>query len=151
MSRTLYSVAAVVAGASAFYQIDGGKIVYPDWVDVNDVRVDPEEYPMIFRWPEEGPRCGATMITDQIALTAAHCVEEEWNRTDPRLTVRLADGQVYGIQEIRANECWDFSPRNNEYSADIAIIIFDRPIANAVEGIHYLKMYDPESMGTEVG
>ena len=92
MSRTLYSVVAIVAGASAFFSNDDGKIVYPDWVDVNDVRVDPEEYPMIFRWPEEGPRCGATMITDQIALTAAHCVEEEWDRTDPRLTVRLANG-----------------------------------------------------------
>ena len=64
MSRTVYSIAAMVAGASAFHPLDGGKIVYPDWVDVDDVRVDPMLYPMIFRWPREGPRCGATMITD---------------------------------------------------------------------------------------
>jgi len=30
-------------------------------------------------------------------------------------------------------------------------MIFDRPIASAKEGVHYLPMYDPEIMGSEVG
>jgi len=50
---------------------------------------------------------------------------------DPGLTVKLADGGVYGIKEIRTNECWDFLWKE-PYSADIAMFILDRPIPDAV-------------------
>lgn len=42
---------------------DRTKVQYPDSVDIDLIRVDPMLYQMTFRWPEEGYRCGATMIT----------------------------------------------------------------------------------------
>ena len=84
MSKT-YLAAALAGYASAY------KIIYPgDQVDM--IRIDPSEYPMVFKWPEEGFRCGATMVSDQMALTAAHCVTLAEEERDPNLTVRLSDG-----------------------------------------------------------
>ena len=45
--------------------------------------------------------------------------------------MKLADGSVYGIKEFRVNECWDFS-WTADFDADIAIMILDRPIPDAV-------------------
>ena len=68
---------------------------------------------MTFRWPEENyHRCSATMITDQIALTSAHCVSETEDGTYPGLTVRMENGEQYAIREFRVNECWDFDNPN---------------------------------------
>ena len=107
---------------------------------------------MAFRWPEEGYRCGATMVSDQMALTAAHCVTELWdNSSNVGLTVKLADGETYGIREFRSNECWDFSGNGGPYSADIAFIVLDRPIPNAVEGVHYVRTWDAEDMADVAG
>ena len=39
------------------------RVLYPDEDNVGDFRIDPSEYPMVFKWPEEGFRCGATMIS----------------------------------------------------------------------------------------
>ena len=96
---------------------------------------------MVFKWPDQGFRCGATMISDQMALTAAHCISqyEDQNPDALNLTVTLGDGNTYGIKEFRANECW----WNGEpYSEDIAIMVLDEPVPNAVEGIHYVKLWD---------
>ena len=90
------------------------------------------------------------MVSDQMALTAAHCVEEIWDSSSPGLTVKLSDGATYGIREFRTNECWDFS-YGGPYSADIAIMVLDRPIPNAVEGVHYVKTWDAEDMGDVEG
>ena len=43
------------------------------------------EYQMAFKWPKDDARCGATMITDQIALTAAHCIEKSEEGLNPGL------------------------------------------------------------------
>ena len=91
------------------------------------------------------------MISDQVALTAAHCVNRHEDGHNPGLDVRLVSGDVHRIKEIRTNECWDFSPYNNEFANDIALLVFDRPISGAKEGEHYLNLYNPEAMGTEVG
>ena len=87
MSKTYLAVA--LAGCASAY-----KIIYPgnDQSIVDMIRVDPSEYPMLFKWPEEGWRCGATMISDQMAITAAHCVTLAEEERDPNLTVRLSDG-----------------------------------------------------------
>ena len=106
---------------------------------------------MIFRWPDGGPRCGGTMISPQVALTAAHCLDAHEDRHNPNLSVRLASGEVHKVKEVRANECWDFGPQGNEWPADIALLIFERPISGAKEGEDYLKLYNPEAMGYEVG
>lgn len=107
-------------------------------------------YQMTFRWPEEGYRCGATMITPQMALTAAHCISREEDGLDPGLTVKMYDGGEYTIKEFRTNECW-VHEWGSPYSADIAIMVLDRPIPNAVEGVHYVPYWDAETMGDVVG
>jgi secreted trypsin-like serine protease len=142
MSRTY--LAAVLAGCTSAW-----KIVYPgEQVDL--IRIEASEYPMVFKWPEEGFRCGATMVSDQMALTAAHCVTAAWDSSDPNLTVRLSDGETYGIREFRTNECWDFG-FGGPYSADIAIMVLDRPVENAVQGVNYIKTWDAEEMGDVAG
>lgn len=88
------------------------QIVYPDNINTNLVRISRDEYPMAFRWPERSPRCGATMITPQVALTAAHCVgrNEDNSNNLNNLDVVLTDGEgnltTYDIVDIRANDCW---------------------------------------------
>ena len=105
---------------------------------------------MVFKWPDQGFRCGATMISDQMALTAAHCITQAWDQNPDALnmTVTLGDGNTYGIKEFRGNECWwDGQP----FAADIAIMVLDRPVPNAVEGKHYIKLWNAEEMGSVAG
>ena len=131
------------------------KVLYPSDVDIEQIRVDPMDYQMTFKWPEEYHRCSATMVTDQIALTAAHCIPEWENGLNPGLTVKLADGSVYGIKEFRVNECWEFNQEPpyefSDFSDDIAIMILDRPIPDAIQGVHYVKTWNAETMGDVVG
>lgn len=90
------------------------------------------------------------MVSPQMALTAAHCVTANWDASDPNLTVELWDGEVYGIQEFRSNECWNFSSQQ-PYSADIAIMVLDRPISGAMEGVDYVPIWNAQEMGDVVG
>ena len=158
---------AAIAGAVNFDldipDVSDGKpelhIVYPDNIDTNLVRVSRDLYPMAFRWPERSPRCGATMITPQVALTAAHCVgrSEDNSNNLNNLDVELTDGNgnltTYDIVDIRANNCW-WTEANSGWTrrmaADIAFLILDRPIENAVEGKHYVKVWN-EDEGDIVG
>ena len=107
---------------------------------------------MIFKWPDNGEfRCGATMISDQVALTAAHCIEEhEDGVNELGLTVKLNSGNVHTIREFRTNECWDFTD-DADYSADIALMILETPIENAVLGTDYIHVWDPEAFGDMTG
>ena len=90
------------------------KIVYPDGIDIDDVRVSRDLYPMVFRWPELYPRCGGTMISPQVALTSAGCVyggEESSNTLQQDgYTVELTDGDgnltEYAIVDIRVHDCY---------------------------------------------
>ena len=108
------------------------------------------DYQMAFKWPYGGTRCGATMITDQIALTAAHCVSASEDGLDPGLQVQMHNGDIFGIKEFRTNECWDFSV-GGPFSADIALMILDRPIPNAQKGVHYVDTWNAQTMGDVIG
>ena len=73
MPRTIFAVALLAVTKAA-------EIVYRPDVDVNRYRIDPtvededgHTFKMSFKWPKGDFRCGATMISDQMALTAAHC------------------------------------------------------------------------------
>ena len=54
--------------------VKANELIYRDDVDVSQYRVDPALYPMSFAWPADEPSCGATMISPQHAITAAHCL-----------------------------------------------------------------------------
>ena len=155
--KTSLGVSAMAALASAtthfdsshFDKNDGSaKIVYPgEQVDL--IRIDRSAYPMVFKWPENSFRCGATMISPQVALTAAHCVREYEDSGNPNLQVRLGDGQLYGIESFRTNECW--WNMGQPFSADIAMMYLDRPVEGAEEGTHYIKMWDADTQGSVEG
>ena len=93
------------------------------------------DYQMAFKWPYGGTRCGATMITDQIALTAAHCIVKSEDGLNPGLKVQMNNGDIYGIKEFRTSECWDFDGEANgnggNFNYDITMMILDRPIPGA--------------------
>ena len=81
-----------------------------------DFKVDRNDWKMQFRWPKtrgnkNDYRCTATMISPQIALTAAHCVrahEVGCTTSICELKVKIA-GQTRKIEEIRVPECWNFA------------------------------------------
>ena len=86
MYKSIFFAALAVAKESVDLE---PKIVYPgDQVD--QIRADPQEYPFVFKWPVEGFRCGGTMITPRIALTAAHCIEQRWDSgSRPGLSIEI--------------------------------------------------------------
>ena len=112
MPRTYFAAALLATMTMAEYRYverRNNKIVYRPDVDIDEYRVDPTEYPMAFKWPKNDFRCGATMISPTVALTAAHCITADEVGGDLDLQVELADGQTYGIKEFRPNDCLDFS------------------------------------------
>ena len=167
-----YLAATIAALTTAFeLTIDGPAkdegipdfgIVYPDG-ETDSVRIDPNEFPAVFKWPKAGPRCGATMVAPRVALTASHCVSAGENTNpDLNMQIELTDGNnnytTYDIVDIRANECW-FSGQSpagmNRYSADVAILILDRDITPGggapEEGKHYLKPWETTADGSVEG
>ena len=153
MSRTIFAVALLAVTKAT-------EIVYRPTVPVERYRIDPavtdefgHDFKMAFKWPDGEFRCGATMISDQMALTAAHCFSRQENEVAGDLSVTLVSGETYGISEFRANKCWDFE-RNGDggpYSADIAIMVLDRPIAGAVKGVDYVDIWNAATMDTVAG
>ena len=128
------------------------KIVYRPDVNLDEYRVDPSEYPMAFKWPKGDFRCGATMISSTMALTAARCITANEVGVDPNLEVELADGQTYGIKEFRPNDCWNFQGYGGPYSADIAIMILDRPYEGLGDGKQFfVDPWDAADRGSVQG
>ena len=103
-----------------------------------------------FALERENGGCGATMISDQIAITEAACVEyhEDIKGEIGSLSFYLSDGELYSVKEIRGNECWSHW-KEEPFIVDLALLVLDRPIPNAVQGVHYVKMWDEATMGTD--
>ena len=139
-----------LAALAALSNAKNIKIQYGPDIDIDQIRVDPMQYQMAFKWPYGDSRCGATMITDQIALTAAHCVQKSEDGLNPGLQVQMSSGEIFGIKEFRTNECWDFT-ENGDYNADMAIMILDRPIPGAKKGVHYVDTWNAKTTGDVVG
>jgi V8-like Glu-specific endopeptidase len=137
-------------------------IVYPDG-ETDSVRIDPNTYPAVFAWPEGSRRCGATMVSPRMALTAGHCIRDyEESSTNLDMQIQLTDGSdnysTYNIVDIRTNERWwsgDFCSGMKWYSNDIAILVLDRDITpnggSPIEGTHYVKPWVTEDDGSIVG
>ena len=53
----------------------------------------------------------------------------------------MHNGDIFGIKEFRTNECWNFHA-GGPFSADIALMILDRPIPNAEKGVHYVETWN---------
>jgi len=96
-------------------------IVYPVGEEEN-IDIEPWRYPESFAW---GLWCSATMIHPRVAMTAAHCVFEGLDGTNPKrpgsnnpIRVTLAHHTANGpshtteIVEIRKNECYQQNYEN---------------------------------------
>ena len=56
--------------------------------------------------------------------------------------IRNGGGGFGRIIEARVSDCWTFDGAG-KWAHDIALLYFDRPIDNAVEGVDYLPLWDP--------
>ena len=54
------------------------------------------------------------MVSDQMALTAAHCLTK-FEKHDYNRTVKLSDGEFYHVKEWRENECWNWYDTNYSF------------------------------------
>ena len=58
-----------------------------------------------------------------------------------RLKVKVA-GQHRRVREIRVPECWNFG-RMGPFNVDVAMLILNKPLNDAVEGVDYARVCDP--------
>lgn len=129
MQKTTFAVAMVTV-------VKATHIVYRDDLDISEYRPARTEFDFAFNWPEGNPGCGATMVSPWHFVTAAHCLTDTFEAFDIVLK-----GETYGVVEQRPNDCYDVRT-GLPNPADVAIMVLDRPIPNAVEGDDYLKVYD---------
>ena len=148
MTKT-FIVAALSAACSAtniIYKTGRGR-------QAHDYRVYPQDWKMTFAWPFDsryyngGHGCSAVMISDQVAVTAAHCVKKsDVSKKRRRKTVDY--GVVIGkyalrtIVEIRVDDCWNFK-REGPFSNDLAMLFLNRPVTDAVRGEDYVELWNP--------
>jgi hypothetical protein len=117
-------------------------IVYPDWMSESQYTADAGAYPWSFPFPEKG-ECTATMITQQHAITAAHCFDGMDSSDISSSTIRLHNGQTARVSKTYLNPC--FNKNGDEHNAaDIAIIKLDKPL-----DIQPVRMYNVQEQGPE--
>ena len=83
-------------------------------------------YPAVFPYPDTMPPglgCAATLITESIALTAAHCFDE----ISTPFTVTIA-GVRHMVSNVVINPCFDFD-NDGPNGMDLAILKLDTPSA----------------------
>ena len=101
------------------------------------------------------------MISPQVALTAAHCVEgldgpNPTNNGRP-IEVTLTNSDPNGadftttIQEIRMNECWSDRSYAIVWGGDLAMMILTDEKPNAQLGTDYIDIWDDEVDGDITG
>ena len=117
-----------------------------------------EDFPFAFPWPaKQGvfePICGGTMITRQHMITAAHCAESWYFNDKPPEIPIVIKGETYFVKEKRTLSCYTKKKDNGFYQqmpADIAILVLDRPIPEAVAGVDYIDVWDVKKWGTFEG
>ena len=141
MQRTIFAAAlAAVCNAT--------KVVYRvgDGITASDYAVNPEDWRMTFFWPwksrnaADNYNCSATMISENVALTAAHCISKKWikkgsklsRKWQKKLKVKLpGEYRTRRIVEIRVDSCWNFG-REGPNSNDLALLFLNSSIQNAV-------------------
>ena len=135
--------AALVAAVNAT------KIIYLPDVDVKDYQPPRDKFKFSFPWPADDPICGATMVSPQHIVTAAHCITADL-QVPFEIPIYGKDGdenKPYVVSEVRPISCWtekEGETINEKYPSDVAVMVLDSPILNAKEGIDYLKIWDKE-------
>ena len=150
------TVATQIVFKTGKIKVEGGGKDEENRTRNRDFKVSTDDWKMQFRWPKipgnnKSYRCTATMVTDQVAITAAHCVRswEAGVKTGAdRLRVRVAK-QNRRVKEIRVPECWDFASQG-PLNVDVAMLILNKPLNNVVEGVDYAKIWDPVEQGEEI-
>ena len=93
-------------------------------VPTSEYKINRTNFPMAFPYPMGSPGCGATMISKQHAITAAHCLEA--GEFEP-FKLELSNGDVHTVVERRPNDCYDLKT-GLPNPADVAILVLDEPI-----------------------
>lgn len=124
-------------------------IVYRHDVTVSELRINPNLIPDFFAYPNtvpKGQHCGATMIGNRVAITAAHCFDSSGPTVPFNADV---NGNTYQVTEVRTNNCFDFAA-DGPNSADLAIMIFDTDIVAADPAINIKPIFNAAVDGSEL-
>ena len=137
------------------------EIVYPEGEEGN-IDIDPSNYPESFGWGV-GFLCSATMISPRVAITAAHCIPDGWDGTNPtddsgdaiEVTLTNSDPNkadfTTTIQEIRTSECWHENKFTFIADGDLAMLILTAEKTDAQLGTDYIDIWDEATDGTITG
>ena len=115
-----------------------------------------DDFPFAFPWPARQdvfrPICGGTMITRQHMITAAHCVETDYFNNKPDDIPIVHRGNTYFVKEKRTLSCYTKKKNETEdifqiLPADIAILVLNKPIPDAVAGVDYIDVWDVKKQG----
>ena len=119
-SLLIAAVSGLKADTSIIYRSDKTEA---DYTVSDEARAD---FSFFFPYPlnekgQEEYSCGASLISENYAITAAHCFDGK----APKTFQATVGGAVRTIKDTRIHSCWaDEATKTNRNGADIAILVF---------------------------
>lgn len=115
-------------------------IIIRDNVDDSKYLTDESEWPFVFPMDSTNKlkkgECGATLIADRYAITAAHCFDNKFKQ----FRVKIA-GTTYNVVKVHKNPCFSVK-KDGPNGADVALMKLDRSPPSTIPRIPVYEWKD---------